>query len=220
MPTVQLLRDAVRQGVGVSGRGAPETCSVPCRASQEILPALRRLRISDLGGRARGGPHRSGSSRLDGREALARIKNGGCATQAAPGLWKRFRPETGTLPKRQEARPTSASSGAQPRLGPWRRGGRLRACPGAGVRRAGTAGLGKWCAPTQYLSEPPEGAWVSGTREARLPARVPGPRTRGAREDGGLARRGTMGAWTKDAWRARGQRTRGGAGTEDRRVEE
>lgn len=109
VPSVQLMRDAVRQGVGVSGKGAPETCG----ASQEILPALGRLRISDLGGRVQGGPHRSGCSRVDGREGFARIKNGGCATQAAPGLWKRFRPETGTLPKRQEARPTSASSGAQ-----------------------------------------------------------------------------------------------------------
>ena len=82
VPTVQLMRDAVRQGVGVSGKGAPETC----RASQEILRALGRLTISDLGGRVQGGPQRSGSSRVDGREGLARIKNGGCAPQAAPGL--------------------------------------------------------------------------------------------------------------------------------------
>lgn len=171
VPTVQLMRDAVRQGVGVSGKGAPETC----RASQEILRALGRLTISDLGGRVQGGPQRSGSSRVDGREGLARIKNGGCATQAAPGLWKRFRPETGTLPKRQEARPTSAWCGAQTA------GREAQGLPRSWMEsagRAGTTGLAKWCAPTQYLSEPPEGAWGSGTRQARLPARVPGPRTK------------------------------------------
>lgn len=65
MRIVQLRRDAVHRGVRVSARG-PEMCSVTCRASQEILSALRGLRFSDP---VEGDPHPSGSSGVDEREA-------------------------------------------------------------------------------------------------------------------------------------------------------